>query len=245
MTQPPETTQPPELTTYERERSARLNRWRKPLNSRRDRWGAWLNMFFSDHGFIRLVYPNRHRISPNAWRSAQPAPYQIKHLVKQGLKSVVNLRGGQSYGSLPLEQEACEQLGIHFEVFVLRSRALPAVEDVVAAKALFERLEYPVLFHCKSGADRAGLICGLFMALHEGVPVKEARKQLGPRYGHIKQGKTGVLDTLFDAYLADQPDEAMPLMQWIETRYDPTSLTKAFKPSGIGSFITETLLRRE
>lgn len=240
MTQPPR-----ELTTYERERSERLNRWRKPLLTPRDRWGAWANMMLSDHGFIRLVYLNLHRISPNAWRSAQPAPWDIRRLARKGLKSVINLRGGQSYGSLPLEQETCEELGIHFEVFVLRSRALPAAEDVLAAKALFDRLEYPVLFHCKSGADRAGMMCALYMALQEGVPVRKARDQLGPRYGHIRHGKTGVLDTLFDAYLTDQPDETMPLLDWIEKRYDPKALTAAFKPTGVGSFLTETLLRRE
>lgn len=238
-------TNPRELTTYERERSERLNRWRKPLVSRRDRLGAWANMFFSDHGFIRLFYLNLHQISANAWRSAQPAPWDIRRLANKGLKTVINLRGGQTYGSLPLEQEICEELGVNFEVFVLRSRALPAVEDILAAKSLFERIEYPVLFHCKSGADRAGLMCGLFLALHEGIPASDARLQLGPRYGHIKQGKTGVLDTLFDTYLADQPDEGMPLLEWIETLYDPEALTAAFKPSGIGSLITETLLRRE
>ncbi|MEM9061155.1 MAG: sulfur transferase domain-containing protein [Pseudomonadota bacterium] len=238
-------TNPVDMSTYERERSARLNRWRKPLVTRRERWGAWLNMFFADHGFIRLVYLNLHRISPNAWRSAQPMPHQIRRLARQGLRSVVNLRGGQSYGSLPLEQEVCASKDVNFEVFVMRSRALPAVEDILAAKALFERLEYPVLFHCKSGADRAGLISGLYLALHEGVPVSEARAQLGLRYGHVRHGKTGVLDTLFDAYLTDHPDEAVPLIDWIETRYDPKALTENFKASGVGNFVTETVLRRE
>ncbi|MEL6998564.1 MAG: sulfur transferase domain-containing protein [Pseudomonadota bacterium] len=238
-------TQPVHISTYERERSARLNRWRKPLVTRRERWAAWLNMFFSDHGFIRLFYLNLHRISPNAWRSAQPMPHQIRRLARQGLRSVVNLRGGQSYGSLPLEQETCEAEGVDFEVFVMRSRALPAVEDVQAAKAMFERLEYPVLFHCKSGADRAGLISGLYLALHEGLPVRQAQRQLGLRFGHVRQGKTGVLDTLFNAYLTDHPGEDVPLLDWIETRYDPIALTERFDASGIGSFVTETLLRRE
>ena len=64
----------------------------------------------------------------------------------------------QSYGSLPLEAEACAAQGMHFENFVLRSRAIPSVQDIQAAKELFERIEYPVLFHCKSGADRAGMM---------------------------------------------------------------------------------------
>ncbi|MEM7746538.1 MAG: tyrosine-protein phosphatase, partial [Pseudomonadota bacterium] len=116
---------------------------------------------------------------------------------------------------------------------------------VQAATAMFERLEYPVLFHCKSGADRAGLISGLYLALHEGIPVRQAQRQLGLRYGHVRQGKTGVLDTLFNAYLTDHPGEDVPLMDWIETRYDPIALTEKFDASGIGNFVTETLLRRE
>ena len=180
-----------------------------------------------------------------AIRSAQPAPWDLRRLSRKGLRSVINLRGGQSYGSLPLEQETCEELGLQFEVFVLRSRALPAASDILAAKELFDRLEYPVLFHCKSGADRAGLMCGLFMALYEGAPIREARKQLSSKYGHIRHGKTGVLDTMFDAYLEEHPDESMPFLDWVETRYDPERLTAEFSPTGIGSFITETLLRRE
>ena len=144
-----------------------------------------------------------------------------------------------------LEVEACEIAGLHFETFELRSRALPTIEQVEGAKALFDRLEYPVLFHCKSGADRAGMMSALFLALHEGVPVAEARKQLSFRFGHIRHGKTGILDSFFDAYEADQPDGAMPLLEWVRTRYDPDGLEAAFKSGRLGTFLTETVLRRE
>lgn len=226
-------------------RTARLNRWRKPLATRRERRNAWFNMVFADHGFIRMVYLNLHRISPKAWRSAQPAPYQIRRFARLGIRSVVNLRGGQSYGSLPLEVEASAAAGIHFENFVLRSRAIPSVKEIRAAKALFDRLEYPVLFHCKSGADRAGIMSALYLALHEKRPVSEARKQLSLKYGHIRQGKTGILDALFDTYEADQPSAEMPFMEWVETRYDQAAITSAFKAGTLGTLLTETILRRE
>lgn len=226
-------------------RTQRLNRWRKPLTTRRERLGAWINMIFADHGFLRMAYLNLHKISPRAWRSAQPSPHQIRRLARLGVRSVINLRGGQSYGSLPLEVEACAAAGVHFENFVLRSRAIPSVEEVRDAKALFDRLDYPVLFHCKSGADRAGMMAALFLAIHEGRPVAEARQQLSSRYGHIRHGKTGVLDALFDAYDKDQPSGAMAFMDWIETRYDREAITAAFKPSSLGTLLTETILRRE
>lgn len=247
MTETPENTpaiapvEPPVRDPYQERR----DRWRRPLSGRYDRLRAWVNMIFVDHAFFRMVYLNLHRLSPVAWRSAQPLPYQITRLARQGLKTVITLRGGQSFGSYPLEVEACKNAGVHFETFELRSRALPSVDEVRAAKALFDRLDYPVLFHCKSGADRAGMMSALFMTLQEGMPVAQARKQLSLRYGHIRQGKTGILDSLFDAYEADQPDGKMQFLEWVETRYDHDALTTAYKSGKIGSFLTETVMRRE
>lgn len=226
-------------------RQQKLDRWRRPLVTRRDRLAAWLDMIFVDHGFFRMAYLNLHQVSPRAWRSAQPTPYQIRRLARRGIRSIVSLRGGQSFGSLPLEIDACKEVGLNFETFVLRSRDLPTVEEIRAAKELFARLEYPVLFHCKSGADRVGMMSTLYLVLHEGMPVAEARRQLSLRYGHFRIAKTGVLDALFDAYERDQPEGQMPFLEWIETRYDPEAIKAGFQPWRIGNFLTDRLLHRE
>ena len=237
---------PETLKTPVDPRQARLERWRKPLVTPYDRLRAWVNMIFVDHAFFRMVYLNLHQLSDQAWRAAQPLPYQITRLARtKGLKTIVTLRGGQSFGSYPLEVEACKNAGLKFEMFGMRSRALPTPEEILAADQFFQTLEYPVLFHCKSGADRAGIISTLFLILHEGVPVREARKQLSLWYGHIKYGPTGVLDALFEAYLADQPKEEIPFLEWSQTNYDPATLTDAFKSGRLGEFLTETVLRRE
>jgi len=224
---------------------ARRDRWRRPLTGPYDRLRAWTNMIFVDHAFFRMVYLNLYRLSPDAWRAAQPLPYQIRRLARRGLRTVVTLRGGQSFGSYPLEIEACARAGLEFLTFGLRSRALPSAGDIHAAKALFERLVYPVLFHCKSGADRVGMMSVLFLILHEGKPVAEARRQLSLRYGHVSRGKTGILDALFRTYEADQPDGAMPFLDWVDKCYDPRAITAAFKSDGLGSFLTDNVLRRE
>jgi len=119
------------------------------------------------------------------------------------------------------------------------------VAELEAAEAVFANLEYPVMMHCKSGADRAGMASALFLILHEGQPVSTARHQLSIRYGHFRQGKTGILDALFDAYMADNPNDERPFMDWVLSDYDPDAITTAFKTSGVGSFLTERLLRRE
>lgn len=226
-------------------RQQRLDRWRRPLVTPWDRLRAWANMIFVDHGFFRMIYLNLHPVSARAWRSAQPTPYQVRALARRGLRTVVSLRGGQSFGSLPLEEAACREAGLNFETFVMRSREIPTVDEIRALRALFARLEYPVLFHCKSGADRAGMMAALYLVLHEGRTVAEARKQLHLRFGHIRQGKTGVLGAFFDAYERDHPDGDVPLADWVETRYDRKAVAQSFRPLGLGVFATDRLLRRE
>ncbi|MEM7671244.1 MAG: tyrosine-protein phosphatase [Pseudomonadota bacterium] len=225
-------------------RDKRLNRWQRPLVTWWDRVLAWTNSLVIDHAFIRAIYLNSHQISSRAWRSAQPMPYQIRDFAKKGVKTIISLRGGQTFGSLPLEKEACSDNGLIFLNFVFRSRSLPTREELISAEQLLSKVSYPVLFHCKSGADRAGFMAAFFMMVAEGRSLDEARDQLSPRYGHIKQGKTGVLDAFFDAYQT-QTGGKVSLMEWVRTDYDRDLIQKTFEPTGWGSLVTEGLLRRE
>jgi len=227
-----------------RRRLERLNRWRRPLVSRRDRLRAWVNMLAVDHGALRLVYPNRHRVGERAVRMAQPLPHHVRQFARDGGKTVVSLRGGQTFGSLPLEIEACEREGLAFHTLVMRSRSLPSRDELIAAVRLMRALETPVLFHCKSGADRVGFVAALWLALIEGRPVAEARGQLALRYGHVRAGKTGVLDAFFDAYEAETRGE-MSLMEWIETRYARDRIMHAFRSRGWGDVLVDRILARE
>jgi protein tyrosine phosphatase (PTP) superfamily phosphohydrolase (DUF442 family) len=144
--------------------------WRQGLIARTPPWVRrtfgplfwYADMLLVDHGVFRLIYVNRHRLGGRAWRSAQPTPRHIRALRRRGLRTIVNLRGERLCGSYWLEQRACERKGIAMINFQLRSRAAPTREEIKGARELFERIEYPVLFHCKSGADRVGLMSALY-----------------------------------------------------------------------------------
>ncbi len=229
---------------FQRRRARRVARWQRPLDTRWDRLRAWTNMLVLDHGILRYAYLNLHRVGERAWRSAQPAPHHIRGFARRGIRTVVSLRGGQFFGSLPLEREACARNGMAFHNFVLRSRSLPTREELLAAMRLFETLDYPVLFHCKSGADRVGFMSVLYLVLAEGRPIAEARKQLSWRFGHVRQGPTGVLDAFFDVYEQETGGE-MPLREWIETRYDRDGVMRSHQSSRVGRIVTDRLLKRE
>jgi uncharacterized protein (TIGR01244 family) len=236
------------LTTakYRHERrQASIARWDRPLTTPFRRFLAWLNMVFVDHGIFRLIYLNRHRVTPQFWRAAQPTPRQFEQAARVGIKTIINLRGGREFGSWPLERQACEDLGLNLVDFVIRSRGAPDRERIASAKGFFEGLAYPVLAHCKSGADRAGFMSTLYLLIHEKRPLDEALQQLSWKYGHFKFAKTGILDAFFERYRVEGLDKGIDFQTWIETIYDPEALERDFKTKPWADWFVEYILRRE
>lgn len=226
-------------------RMARIARWEKPIEGPSGRLKAWANMLLVDHGVFRLAYLNRHRITPGFWRSAQPAPHQLAWFAAHGVRTIVSLRGGREHGSWQLQREACERCGLRLVEFVLRSREAPSREAILAAKAFFGGLEYPVLVHCKSGADRAGFAAALYLLLQEGRPAAEAMQQLSPRYGHFRFAKTGILDAFFERYRLEGEARGIGFLDWVENIYDPDTLMADFNTRYWSNLIVERIIRRE
>jgi protein tyrosine/serine phosphatase len=203
-------------------------------------------MWLVDHGFIRDIYWNAHRISARAWRSAQPSPRHLRRARDMGVRTIVNLRGRRdNCGSYVLERAACERLGLTLVNFPIRSRGALARETILAAADLFPTLEYPVLFHCKSGADRAGFMAVLYQFLHEGVPLDSATRQLSLRFGHVKQAKTGVIDHFFATYAKVSKETGIAFRDWVSTVYDPQALEAEFRENRLAKLLVDRILRRE
>ncbi len=204
-----------------------------------------LHTAFVDHGIFRFFFNTRSRVTAKLYRSSQPWPYQLAAAKRAGIKSVINLRGASANAFYMLEEEACRRLGLTLVNFVIYSRDVPAAETLHEMKRLFDELEYPALVHCKSGADRAGLLSALFLILHEGRPVEEALGQLSLRYGHVRQGKTGMLDFFLERYAEDNRAQAMPFLDWVDSKFDRPSIMKSFHSQWWANVLVDRLLRRE
>ncbi len=226
-------------------REKRIGMWDRPITGAKQRFGAWINMLFVDHGIIRLFYLNEQRVTPDLRRSAQPAPNDIKRLAKQGIHTIVNLRGGREHGAWPLQREACERHGIALREITVRSRGAPDKETLLELPAFFASLSYPVLAHCKSGADRAGLFSALYLLVHLKRPVAEAKKQLSLKYGHVRMAKTGVLDAFLDAYEKEGETKGIAFMDWVRDVYDPAKVESDFHEGFWASLLIDRLMRRE
>jgi protein tyrosine/serine phosphatase len=210
------------------------------------RLGTYLDYLWNDHAYLRLGFSNAHWISDELVRTNQPWPFQLKRWAARGIRTVINLRGGFDASFHVLEADACARLGMTLTDFTITSREVPSRERVLGAKRLFETIEYPALMHCKSGADRAGIMAVLYLHFRKELTIAEALSQLSLRYLHMRAGLTGVLDYVFERYLAEAQPAGVSFLEWVQSpAYDPSGFKADFRAQWWGTALTERLLRRE
>ena len=216
------------------------------LTTSSGRLRAYWSFFWDDHAYFRLLSQNAHWLSAEMVRANQPWPFQLKAWKKRGIRTVLSLRDQPQKAHHVLEADACQRLGLKLVTFVLASREAPTREQVLGAKALFETLEYPCLMHCKSGADRAGVMSVLYAHFRLGLPIADAARQLSFRYGHIRHGETGVLDYVFQRYLEEAAVTGESFESWVSRPgYDHQRVKADFTAQWWGTLLSERLLRRE
>ncbi|HEX3364447.1 fused DSP-PTPase phosphatase/NAD kinase-like protein [Phenylobacterium sp.] len=200
------------------------------LKTARGRLFAYLDFLWRDHAYLRLGFQNAHWVSDELVRSNQPWPHQLRAWKRRGVRTVVNLRGGFDASFHALEKDACAKLGLTLVNFTLTSRDAPDRAQMLAARRLFETVEYPVLIHCKSGADRASLMSALYVHFRRSDDIPTAMRQLDLRYLHLKHGRTGILDYLFERYLAEGAPQGRSFTEWVESpAYDPAAIKAAYQ----------------
>lgn len=217
------------------------------LNTRWGRFLAHLEAWFIDHEILRSIYRNFHQLSAQAYRSNHPSPRFIRRLKHEfGIKTIISMRNADKTGQYRLEKRACDQHGIELVHHVMSSRSLPTVEQVIQAKLLLESVQYPILIHCKSGADRAGLMSVFYKHFIEKEPLETAVKELSMKYGHFRWAETGKLDFFFDdffTYKTANPE--VDFLTWLQTVYDRAALDKKFKAKGWANIVVNKILHRE
>lgn len=164
-------------------------------------------------GNVRAVVPGR------VYRSAQIEPKQLTGLIREHkLRTVISLRGGEDKDRwFRREADACRAEGVVLQQVRLRATELPPPTQVATLLSLFDNAKYPLLFHCRGGADRSGLAATIYLHIYEGVPLDEAQKRgLTWHYGHIGP-KAAAMDAFFDLYRLD--GQGMDLRTWITKRY--------------------------
>ncbi len=209
------------------------------------RLAAWRDSLLVDHGIFRTVWSNFAVVLPGrVYRCNHPTPARLSELASRyRLRTVVNLRGQRRCGSDALSRQATRQLGLVHLDMAFESRGAPHRDRILRFEALYRDLAFPVLMHCKSGADRAGLAAGLVL-LFEGAPAAEALGQLSWRFGHFNRSRTGILDAFFLRYQREA-EGRLSFLDWVRDEYDEAALKRDFVAGRLSSFVNDSLLRRE
>ncbi len=174
-----------------------------------------------------LVGANFHTVLPGrVYRCAQPSPQALAEMVEShGIRTVVNLRGRCNPFPWYLEEaRATCRLDLCQEDICLSAGRLPSVNELRRLIEVLDRTEYPLVFHCRRGADRTGLASAVAFLLQPDFTFAQATRQLSLRYGHAPVGRTTCLDDFLDLYaawLAGQPRAHSPaaFRQWALHEY--------------------------
>lgn len=191
---------------------------------------AWWYEFFYDHGAIRRFWSNTYEIAPGVFRANQPSNRRFNGLAARGIKTVINLRGASDLPQFLSEKATCARLGLTLvNVEGFSARVAPPRSVLQAALQALISAEKPVVFHCKSGADRTSLLAAIYLIVAQDTPVHVARKQLGLRYIHFKWTETGVLDHVLNAFETAQAETGIDFETWLDTVYDADEIQRSFE----------------
>src|SRR5207237_7687008 len=121
------------------------------------------------------------------YRSAQLSGRDLEKVVRaKGIQTVLNLRG--CCDPAPWYVEECRtthRLQVDQVDICLSAGRLPSAPEMRRLLEVLDRCSYPILLHCRRGADRTGLVSALIVLLQTGQALPEALQQLGLRYGHL------------------------------------------------------------
>lgn len=176
-----------------------------------------------------LFGSNRHTVVPGrVYRSAQPSGEAVAELIaSRQIKTVLNLRGVSRDADWYLaESRAAHAANVSQEDITLSAYLLPPPAELRRLVDVLDHTEYPVLIHCKQGADRTGLASAVVILLSPDGTLADARRQLWPTYGHISLGRTYAMDEFLDRYegwlvSTDQSHTPDRFRHWIDAVYIP------------------------
>ncbi|MGR3291254.1 MAG: tyrosine-protein phosphatase, partial [Paracoccaceae bacterium] len=144
---------------------------------------------------------------------------------------VITLRGDGNIVANNLEKQTCRELGLALKSVDFSATRPPKAEAILQLIEYFRTLPKPLLMHCKSGADRAGLASAIYLMVIENIDVADAKKMFAKKYLHFKSSQTGVLDHILDRFEIRQAEQAITFENWIENQYDPDEIQSSFDAS--------------
>ena len=218
--------------------STKYRRWRNEMRDQSEQeWAtpegksqAWWHDMLFDHAYLRKFWTNFRTLDTGVYRSNHGDAARFgADIDRLGLKTIINLRGASKAGHYYAEKELCTAKGITLIDIRLNARKAPRQQPLLDLVDALETAERPVLIHCKSGADRAGLGSALYRMIVMGHPTKDARSELSFRTLHVRKSSAGIMGHVLDVYAADTADTSLPFRDWVAQNYDRERIKASFR----------------
>ena len=159
------------------------------------------------------------------YRSAQPTKNLRPLIAANQIASVLNLRGGSMRDPWYVDEVATTQeLGVAFYDLSMSATKRPSRSQILTLLDLFRRCKYPLLIHCRQGADRTGMAAGLYLLSERSLPPERAMAEFTISHGHVPLFGPEHLHEPFDEYagylttehLTHSPEQ---FRDWVEHHY--------------------------
>jgi predicted protein tyrosine phosphatase len=170
-------------------------------------------------GNVGVVDPGR------VIRSAQPTSGLSRLIETHHLASILNLRGGSSRDSwYAAEVQTSAAHRVSFYDLPLSATKRPGRRDLLRLIDVLQRCSYPLLIHCKAGADRTGLASAIYLMMHRGEPPRQAAGAFSLLHSHVPLFGPEHLHEPLDEYaqwldthkLSHTPDR---FREWVKNDY--------------------------
>jgi len=190
-----------------------------------------------------LFFENLAVVDSRVVRSGQPADHLVDWIREYHLASILNLRGGTPSDSwYANEVKTAADNHVAFFDYPMIATRRPLRRDLLTLIDFLRSAPYPLLIHCKHGADRTGLAVAVYRMVCLNEPPEEATGAFTVFHGHVPIAGTQRLHEPFEEYAAWLKEEALPhsperFRDWVRDRYvsedsptDPPPLTAGPRP---------------
>ena len=204
----------------------------------------YADMLLVDHGIFRLFYQNRHRLADGVWRSAQPAPHQVRAIAGLGVRpsSISGAHG--TAAAIGSSGRRASRRG--------PSRELPGALARRAEQGRGLRRPRSVRARPISHAHALQVGRGSRRADEHAVPDCEGKssrryctRAARPEVRAHSPGGYRHSRLLLRALSRGQRKAPIEFFDWVERSYDPEDLKRSFAAKGWANMVVNRILRRE
>ena len=180
------------MSIFRKLRKAQIGTFGNSVDNRLNLFGCYVHFYFFDHGWIRAIYDNYFMVDEKLHRSSHPSYSTLKKAASLGITQVISLRHPGKISYQLLEERWTDRLGLKFISYSMSASDISDPSTYLHILDQINNNSGKTLIHCKSGADRSGLVSALYL-LNQSVPqIRKSLQMLNWKFGHFGLGKKAI-----------------------------------------------------